>query len=52
MNAGSGLLFAMTLAAAAAMPGPSTAAAVARVLARGLGGAVRLCIGLVLGELF
>jgi threonine/homoserine/homoserine lactone efflux protein len=52
MNAGSGLLFAMALAAAAAMPGPSTAAAVARVLARGLGGAARLCIGLVLGELF
>ena len=52
MNAGSGLLFAMALAAAAAMPGPSTAAAVARVLARGVGGAARLCIGLVLGELF
>ena len=52
MNAASGLLFAMALAAAAAMPGPSTAAAVARVLACGLGGAVRLCIGLVLGELF
>ena len=52
MNAGSGLLFAMALAAAVAMPGPSTAAAVARVLTRGLGGAVRLCVGLVLGELF
>ena len=42
----------MALAAAVAMPGPSTAAAVARVLTRGPGGAVRLCIGLVLGELF
>ena len=52
MNAGSGLFFAMALAAAVAMPGPSTAAAVARVLTRGPGGAVRLCIGLVLGELF
>ena len=52
MNAGSGLLFAMALAAAVAMPGPSTAAAVARVLTRGLGGAVRLCAGRVLGELF
>lgn len=52
MNAGSGLLFATALAAAAAMPGPSTAAAVARVLGHGLGGAARLCIGLVLGELF
>lgn len=52
MNAGSGLLFATALAAAAAMPGPSTAAAVARALAGGLGGAARLCVGLVLGELF
>lgn len=52
MSPGSGLLFATALAAAVAMPGPSTAAAVARVLARGLGGAVPLCIGLVLGELF
>ena len=52
MSPEAGLLFAMALMAAAGTPGPSTAAAVARVLAQGMGGAVRLCIGLVVGELF
>ena len=52
MSPGAGLLFAMALAAAVAMPGPSTAAAVARTFAHGLGGALRLCAGLVLGDLF
>lgn len=52
MSPGAGLLFALALAAAAATPGPSTATAAARVLTRGLGGAMRLCVGLVLGELF
>jgi threonine/homoserine/homoserine lactone efflux protein len=48
----SGLLFAVVLAAAVATPGPSTLAVAAQVFARGLRGAGRLCIGLVLGELF
>lgn len=52
MNAAAGMLFATTLAAAAATPGPSTAAVVSRVLARGLGAAPLLCVGLVVGDLF
>ena len=47
-----GLLFATALAAAVATPGPSTTALVARVFARGMRGVRRLCLGLVLGELF
>ncbi|HSX61623.1 MAG TPA: LysE family translocator [Tahibacter sp.] len=52
MNAAAGLLFATTLAAAVATPGPSTAAVVSRVLARGFGAAPLLCIGLIAGDLF
>lgn len=47
----SALVFGVTLAAAAAVPGPSTAATVSRVFSHGLRGARRLCVGLVLGEL-
>lgn len=52
MSPAAGLLFATVLGAAAATPGPSTLALVARVLARGQRGAVRLCLGLLLGDLF
>jgi threonine/homoserine/homoserine lactone efflux protein len=52
MNAEAGLLFATALAAAAAVPGPSTTAVVARVIARGRSGAVPFCLGLLLAELF
>lgn len=46
------LLFAAVLAAAVATPGPSTTAVVARVLGHGVADGVRLCLGLLLGELF
>lgn len=52
MSPTAGLLFAAVLAAAVATPGPSTTALVARVLARGVSDGVRLCLGLLLGELF
>lgn len=52
MSPGAAFLFATALAAACATPGPSTAALVARVLARGLRGASMLCLGLLLGDLF
>lgn len=52
MNAGAGLLFATALAAAAATPGPTTTAVVARVLERGRSGALAFCLGLLLAELF
>ena len=52
MSPAAGVLFAAVLAVAVATPGPSTAALVARVLACGLHGAWRVCLGLVLGELF
>jgi threonine/homoserine/homoserine lactone efflux protein len=52
MNAAAGLLFATALAAAVATPGPSTAAVVARVLARGPRGATLLCAGLLAGDVF
>lgn len=47
-----GLLFAAVLAAAVATPGPSTTALVARVLGQGAADGWRLCLGLLLGELF
>jgi threonine/homoserine/homoserine lactone efflux protein len=52
MSPAAGLLFTTMLAAAVAAPGPSSAALVARVLACGLRGVGRLCIGLLLGDLF
>jgi len=52
MNASAGLLFATALAAAAATPGPTITAVVARVLARGRSGALPFCLGLLLAELF
>jgi threonine/homoserine/homoserine lactone efflux protein len=52
VNAAAGLFFAAALATAVAMPGPSTAAVVARVLAHGPHGAARLCLGLLAGDLF
>lgn len=52
MSPAASLLFATVLGAAAATPGPSTLALVARVLARGQRGAARLCLGLLLGDLF
>jgi len=45
------LVFAGTLAVAAATPGPSTLSVAARVLARGSRGAVAYCAGLVIGDL-
>lgn len=51
MSPGSGLLFATALAAAAATPGPSTAAVVARVLSYGSGGALRFAgLAIALGN--
>ena len=52
MSPAAGLLFTTVLAAAVAAPGPSSAALVARVLAYGLRGVGRLCVGLLLGDLF
>lgn len=52
MNASAGLLFAIAIAAAAATPGPTITAVVARVLAHGRSGALRFCTGLLLAELF
>jgi len=52
MSPAAGLLFTTMLAAAVAAPGPSSAALVARVLAHGLRGVGRLCVGLLLGDLF
>jgi len=52
MSLAAGLLFAMALTVAAATPGPSTAALVAHLLGRGTRGAWRLCVGLLLGDLF
>src|SRR5262245_6736157 len=45
------LVFATALAVAAASPGPTITALVARVLARGTTGALAFMIGLSLGEL-
>jgi len=45
------LLFAAVFGAAAAAPGPTVAALVARVLARGRGGILPFCLGLVAGDL-
>jgi threonine/homoserine/homoserine lactone efflux protein len=44
------LVFALALVVAAASPGPAIAALVARVLARGTGGAVAFMAGLALGD--
>lgn len=52
MSPAAGLLFTTVLAVAVATPGPSTAALVAHVLARGRDGVGRLCVGLLLGDLF
>lgn len=51
LNLTSLLLFAGTLAVAAATPGPGVAALVARVLARGRAGAYAFAIGLGLGDI-
>ncbi|HEY6942384.1 LysE family translocator [Dokdonella sp.] len=51
MNAGAAVFFAAALAAAAATPGPTITAVVARVLAHGRSGALRFCTGLLLAEL-
>lgn len=45
------LIFAGVFGAAAASPGPTVAALVARVLARGRGGILPFCLGLVAGDL-
>jgi threonine/homoserine/homoserine lactone efflux protein len=52
MSPAAGVLFTTVLAVAVATPGPSTVALVARVLACGLRGVGRLCVGLLLGDLF
>ncbi len=46
------ITFAAVVAVAAASPGPSIAALVARVLGRGATGAPALCAGLLVGEVF
>lgn len=46
------LLFAGVFAVACASPGPTLTALVARVLGQGTAGALPLCLGLVLGDLF
>lgn len=51
LDPGALLLFAAVFGAAAASPGPTVAALVARVLARGRGGILPFCLGLVAGDL-
>ena len=51
MDLNSLLVFAAVFAIACGSPGPTTAALVARVTARGLGGAPSFCCGLLLGDL-
>jgi threonine/homoserine/homoserine lactone efflux protein len=45
------LIYAVTLGVACAVPGPTTAALVARVLGRGSRGALAFCAGLMAGDL-
>ena len=44
-------LYAVTLGMACSIPGPTTAAVVSRVLARGASSASGLCVGLMAGDL-